>query len=119
MGRLEGLDRQVSACLFWVGVSDVFKALADQTRRTILDELQERDGQTLFELCTRLTAKHGLNSSRQAISQHLGVLEEAGLVTTRREGRCKFHWLDTSPLRAITDRWPVNDDGRTGPCGST
>nr|WP_043536769.1 metalloregulator ArsR/SmtB family transcription factor [Saccharomonospora cyanea] len=100
-------------------MSDVFKALADRTRRLILDELQERDGQTLFELCVRLTTKHGLNSSRQAVSQHLGVLEEAGLVITRREGRCKFHWLDTSPLRAITDRWPVNDDGRTGPCGST
>ncbi|WP_198286043.1 ArsR/SmtB family transcription factor [Saccharomonospora marina] len=91
-------------------VSDVFKALADPTRRHILDELQERDGQTLFELCARLTSKHGLDSSRQAISQHLGVLEEAGLVVARREGRYKFHWLDTSPLRAITSRWPVNDN---------
>ena len=58
----------------------MFKALADPTRRAILDELVDRDGQTLFELCTRLTMKHGLTSSRQAISQHLDVLEDAGLV---------------------------------------
>lgn len=90
-------------------MADVFKALADATRRAILDELRDRDDQTLFELCTRLAMKHGLNSSRQAISQHLDVLEEAGLVTTRREGRYKFHRLDTSPLRAIVQRWPVSD----------
>ena len=89
----------------------MFKALADPTRRTILDELQERDDQTLFELCTRLISRHGLGSSRQAISQHLDVLEEAGLVTTRREGRYKFHSLDTSPLRAITDRWQIDPRG--------
>ena len=58
------------------GVGDVFKALADPTRRAILDELQERDDQTLFELCTRLISRHGLGSSRQAISQHLDVLED-------------------------------------------
>jgi len=86
-------------------VGDVFKALADPTRRAILDELQERDGQTLFELCTRLISRHGLGSSRQAVSQHLDVLEAAGLVRTRREGRYKFHDLDTSPLRAVVDRW--------------
>jgi DNA-binding transcriptional ArsR family regulator len=90
-------------------VGDVFKALADPTRRAILDELQERNGQTLFELCTRLITKHGLGSSRQAVSQHLAVLEEAGLVHTRRQGRYKFHDLDTSPLRAITDRWRITD----------
>ena len=89
-------------------VGDVFKALADPTRRTILDELQERNGQTLFELCTRLISRHGLSSSRQAISQHLDVLEAAGLVRTRREGRYKFHDLDTSPLKTITDRWRVD-----------
>ena len=84
---------------------DVFRALADPTRRALLDELQERDGQTLFELCTRLISRHGLSSSRQAVSQHLDVLEDAGLVHTRREGRYKFNDLDTSPLRTITDRW--------------
>jgi DNA-binding transcriptional ArsR family regulator len=92
-------------------VGDVFKALADPTRRVLLDELQERDDQTLFELCARLINRHGLSSSRQAISQHLEVLEEAGLVTTRREGRYKFHSLDTSPLRAITDRWHIEPGG--------
>jgi DNA-binding transcriptional ArsR family regulator len=93
-------------------VADVFKALADPTRRALLDELRDRNDQTLFELCTRLTVKHGLGSSRQAISQHLDVLEEAGLVTTRREGRYKFHSLDTSPLRAIVERWPITTGGR-------
>lgn len=85
----------------------VFRAIGDPTRRAILDELTDRTGQTLFEICSRLTMKHGLNSSRQAISQHLAVLEEAGLVRTRREGRYKFHDLDTTPLRSITERWPV------------
>jgi DNA-binding transcriptional ArsR family regulator len=88
-------------------VSDVFQALAAPARRAILDELEERNGQTLFELCTRLTMKHGLEMSRQAISQHLDVLEAAGLVTTERDGRYKFHYLDTSPLRAILDRWTI------------
>jgi DNA-binding transcriptional ArsR family regulator len=86
-------------------VGDVFKALADPTRRAILDELQERNGQTLFELCNRLISRHGLSSSRQAVSQHLDVLEGAGLVRTRREGRYKFHDLDTTPLLIITERW--------------
>jgi DNA-binding transcriptional ArsR family regulator len=86
-------------------VGDVFKALADPTRRTILDELTERDGQTLFELCARLATKHQLASSRQAISQHLAVLEEAGLVATRKEGRYKFHDLRTGPLEHMADRW--------------
>jgi DNA-binding transcriptional ArsR family regulator len=88
-------------------VGDVFKALADPTRRAILDELQERNGQTLFELCTRLISRHGLGSTRQAVSQHLDVLEAAGLVRTRREGRYKFHDLDTAPLKAVTERWRI------------
>lgn len=87
----------------------MFKALADPTRRAILDELQERDGQTLFELCVRLISKHGLSSTRQAVSQHLDVLEDAGLIATRREGRYKFHDLDTAPLREISRRWPTHD----------
>ena len=99
-------------------MGDVFKALADPTRRAILDELTERDGQTLFELCTRLAMKHRLSSSRQAISQHLDVLESAGLVRTRREGRYKFHHLDTSPLHAIVERWPIGN-GEESRCAST
>jgi DNA-binding transcriptional ArsR family regulator len=86
-------------------VGDVFKALADPTRRKLLDELAERNGQTLFELCARLATKHQLGSSRQAISQHLAVLEDAGLIESRREGRYKFHDLDTRPLERIGDRW--------------
>ena len=93
-------------------MGDVFKALADPTRRAILDELRERNGQTLFELCVRLTTRHGLGSTRQAVSQHLDVLEAAGLVITRREGRYKFHDLDTTPLRAIADRWPSTEERR-------
>jgi DNA-binding transcriptional ArsR family regulator len=85
--------------------AEVFKALADPTRRKILDELADRDGQTLFEICTRLAMRHQLASSRQAISQHLEVLINAGLVTSRREGRYKFHHLDTAPLDRLTDRW--------------
>ncbi|MCN9239329.1 metalloregulator ArsR/SmtB family transcription factor [Streptomyces sp. RY43-2] len=84
---------------------DVFKALADPTRRRILDELAERDGQTLFEICSRLAIKHDLGLSRQAISQHLAVLESAGLVLSRREGRYKFHELNTRPLEHIVTRW--------------
>ncbi|WP_129657526.1 ArsR/SmtB family transcription factor [Rothia halotolerans] len=86
-------------------MTDVFKALADPTRRIILDELTARDGQTLFELCARLLTQHGLGSSRQAVSQHLGLLEDAGLVEVRREGRCKFHYINTDPLGPIVQRW--------------
>lgn len=88
---------------------DVFRALADETRRLILDELTDHDGQSLFELCSRLTMRHGVGSSRQAISQHLDVLEVAGLVHTRRKGRYKYHYLDTGPLREVVERWPITD----------
>jgi DNA-binding transcriptional ArsR family regulator len=97
-----------------MGCGCVFKALADPTRRTILDELTDRNGQTLFEICARLAAKHRLGSSRQAISQHLDVLEAAGLVETRREGRYKFHYINTTPLEPIVERWlekPGKDAG--------
>ena len=86
-------------------MGDVFKALADPTRRRILDELTERDGQTLFEICSRLSTERQLGSSRQAVSQHLELLEAAGLIETRREGRFKFHYLNTRPLEHIADRW--------------
>ena len=95
-----------------VALSEVFHALAAPARRVILDELQDRDGQTLFELCARLTMKHELGLSRQAISQHLEVLEAAGLVSSRREGRYKFHYLDTTPLQAILRRWSIEDGKR-------
>jgi DNA-binding transcriptional ArsR family regulator len=93
---------------------DVFEALAAPARRAILDELHERDGQTLFEICGRLVMKHGMALSRQAISQHLDVLEAAGLLTTRREGRYKFHYLNTDPLRTIVERWLKKPATRKG-----
>jgi DNA-binding transcriptional ArsR family regulator len=92
-------------------VDEVFHALAAPARRAILDELHDRNGQTLFELCSRLTMRHGLGLSRQAISQHLEVLESAGLVSTRREGRYKFHYLDRRPLKRIVERWSIQNEG--------
>jgi DNA-binding transcriptional ArsR family regulator len=83
----------------------LFKALADPTRRKILDELSDRDGQTLFELCQRLLIRHNIASTRQAISQHLDLLEAADLVIVKREGRYKFHYINTAPLGAIQQRW--------------
>ena len=87
---------------------DIYRAIAEPTRRLIMDALAERDDQTLFELCGRLSAQHGIDSSRQAISQHLAVLEEVGLVSTRRQGRYKFHRLHIEPLNEINERWHVN-----------
>jgi DNA-binding transcriptional ArsR family regulator len=86
-------------------MDDVFKALADPTRRTILDELSQRDDQTLFEICSRLATKHGLGSTRQAISQHLAVLESAELIESRRDGRYKLHSITPEPIRQIAERW--------------
>ncbi len=77
----------------------MFKALADPTRRSLLDELFEQDGQTLTALQGRLPM------TRFGVMKHLGVLEEAGLVTTRRQGREKFHFLNPVPIRLVHDRW--------------
>jgi len=77
----------------------VFKALADPTRRSLLDRLFERDGRTLSELET------GLEMSRFGVMKHLRVLEDAGLVITRRSGREKLHFLNPVPIRLIHDRW--------------
>jgi DNA-binding transcriptional ArsR family regulator len=88
-------------------VTDVFRALADETRRLILDELAARDGQSLFEICTTLVRRHGIGSTRQAISQHLAMLEDAGLVATERRGRTKLHYFNSEPLVVISQRWPI------------
>jgi DNA-binding transcriptional ArsR family regulator len=77
----------------------VFKALADPTRRHLLDRLFTRDGRTLTELETELAM------SRFGVMKHLRVLEEAGLVVTRRSGREKLHFLNPVPIRLIHDRW--------------
>ena len=89
------------------GVADVYKALADGTRRILLDELLERGEQTLFELCSRLAMKHDLTPTRQAVSQHHDVLQEAGLVEVERRGRYKLHTINTAPLAQIAERWPT------------
>jgi DNA-binding transcriptional ArsR family regulator len=84
------------------GVEDddrVFKALADTTRRHLLDQLFERDGRTLGEL------EEGLEMTRFGVMKHLRVLEEAGLVVTRRSGREKHHFLNPVPIRQIHNRW--------------
>jgi DNA-binding transcriptional ArsR family regulator len=93
--------------------AELYKALNDATRRAILDELVDRNGQTLFEICSRLIMKHGVSSTRQAISQHLSVLEDAGLVTTERRGRHKHHHLNTAPLEEIQRRWPPRPRDRS------
>jgi DNA-binding transcriptional ArsR family regulator len=80
-------------------IDDVFKALADPTRRRLLDELFERDGQTLSALEQRLPM------SRFGVAKHLKVLEGAGLVATRRRGREKLHFLNPVPIREVNDRW--------------
>ena len=77
----------------------VVKALADPSRRLLLDRLFEASGQTLGELCK------DLDMSRQAVTQHLGVLEAADLVITRREGREKLHYLNPVPIHEIEERW--------------
>ncbi|MBM9469178.1 ArsR/SmtB family transcription factor [Nakamurella leprariae] len=88
-------------------MADVYQAIADGTRRALLDELLQRDEQTLFELCSRLAMHHDLTPSRQAVSQHLDVLASAGLVRTERRGRYKLHTIDPSPLAQIAERWPI------------
>jgi DNA-binding transcriptional ArsR family regulator len=77
----------------------VFKALADPTRRFLLDKLFERDGRTLTEL------ESEVEMSRFGVMKHLRVLEDAGLVVTRKEGREKLHFLNVVPIRLIHDRW--------------
>jgi DNA-binding transcriptional ArsR family regulator len=80
----------------------VFKALADPTRRELLDRLRAENGQTLGELCSRLAM------TRQAVSKHLALLEAANLVATVRRGREKLHYLNPVPIAEIYDRWIGN-----------
>lgn len=80
----------------------VFRALADPSRRRLLDSLNHRNGQSLRELCA------GLDMTRQAVTKHLAVLEEANLVTTTRRGREKLHHLNAVPINEIAERWLSN-----------
>ena len=77
----------------------VFRALADASRRRLLDRLHRRNGQTLGELC------QGLAMTRQAVAKHLAVLEEANLVSWKRQGREKLHFINPVPINAIAERW--------------
>jgi DNA-binding transcriptional ArsR family regulator len=85
-------------------MDEVFKALADPSRRQLLDRLNERNGQTLRELCA------GLAMARQSVSKHLAVLEAANLVSTRWRGREKLHFLNPVPINAIAERWMTQYD---------
>src|SRR6201997_2888074 len=80
-------------------MDDVFRALADPTRRSLLDELFQTDGQTLSALEQRLPM------TRFGVMKHLKILEQAGLVVTRRQGREKLHFLNAVPIRLLHDRW--------------
>src|SRR6201990_688665 len=80
-------------------MDEAFKALADASRRSLLDRLHARNGQTLNELC------EGLDMTRQAVTKHLAILQEANLVTTLRHGREKLHYLNPVPIHQIGERW--------------
>jgi len=80
-------------------IDRVFKALADPSRRELLDRLHARNGQTLTELCA------GLNMTRQAVTQHLDLLEQANLVAVQRQGREKLHFFNPVPIHEVYERW--------------
>jgi DNA-binding transcriptional ArsR family regulator/uncharacterized protein YndB with AHSA1/START domain len=85
-------------------MDEVFRALADPSRRQLLDRLNDRNGQTLRELCS------GLDMARQSVSKHLAILEAANLVTTVRRGREKLHYLNAAPINEIAERWITQYD---------
>lgn len=82
-----------------MSMDTVFRALADKSRRKLLDRLHARNGQTLSDLC------EGLDMTRQAVTKHLLILEAANLIATRKEGREKLHFLNPVPIQNIADRW--------------
>ncbi|MEM6689562.1 MAG: winged helix-turn-helix domain-containing protein [Planctomycetota bacterium] len=86
----------------------VFHALADSTRRTILQELAKREDQSLYEICIRLSEEHGLSMKRQSISKHLSVLEEAGLISTNWQGRTKLHSTTLPEAIPFISQWLKN-----------
>lgn len=83
----------------------VFKALADPIRRRIIDRLREQPDQSLFQICAASFAEDGKAISRQAVTQHLDMLEKAGLIRVTWSGRTKIHSLDLTPLREAADVW--------------
>ncbi|MGP4108900.1 ArsR/SmtB family transcription factor [Virgibacillus sp. L01] len=83
----------------------IFKALSDSTRRLILDELSERNELTLYELTARLVMKHNLSISRQGIAKHLNVLDDAGLVKSKRKGKFRVLMFNNEPLKNLLKGW--------------
>ena len=98
---------QLFGCVLSASMDEdlVFKALADPTRRLLLDELSERNEQTLYELTARLIMRHEVAISRQAIAKHIDVLEEAGLVSSEKRGKYRMLVFNDEPLRAVMGRW--------------
>lgn len=86
-------------------LDNVFKALGDPIRRRILDRLAKRPGQSLFEICVAAVTEDGRSLSRQTISQHLDMLERAGLIQTHWSGRTKLHTFNDAPLRKAAGAW--------------
>ena len=86
-------------------LSQLFRALGDDTRLLILDQLRKRDGQSLFEICARLVEEHDITLTRQAITRHLNTLEETGLIRTAWRGRTKVHSLTADALEETINPW--------------
>jgi DNA-binding transcriptional ArsR family regulator len=95
--QLEKATKQLH--ISFMSMDAVFKALADPMRRRLLDSLHARNGQTLNELC------EGRDMTRQAVTKHLGILEDANLIATQKRGREKLHYLNPVPIHNIADRW--------------
>jgi DNA-binding transcriptional ArsR family regulator len=83
----------------FMSMDAVFRALADKSRRRLLDRLRARNGQSLNDMC------EGLDMTRQAVAKHLAILEEANLVVARKQGRAKLHYLNPVPINEIAERW--------------
>jgi DNA-binding transcriptional ArsR family regulator len=100
LGICFALDMQLNGCILdHMSMDAVFKGLADESRRQLLDRLHNKNGQTLGELC------EGLAMSRQAVTKHLGILEEANLVAIQWRGREKLHFINPVPINDIAERW--------------
>jgi DNA-binding transcriptional ArsR family regulator len=94
------INREPNGSLLWkMKTNAVFRALADPSRRKLLDRLHEKNGQTLGDLC------RGLNMTRQAVAKHLAILRKANLVSWKREGRERLHFINPVPINEIAERW--------------
>ena len=103
------LDMHPFGCII-IGVDEtndsaVFRALADPTRRLIIDDLNQKDGQSLFEVCGRLSQIHDVHMARQSITKHLKILEDAGIIRVEWKGRTKMHFLEVEPIQRVGHSW--------------